>query len=81
MDASDLPGLGRQIQALRVSRRMTQESLASAAGISPSYLRKIEKGKANPSVNIIQRIAARLDVALRITLETASAHSPRQPYQ
>ena len=76
MDASELPGLGRQIQLLRNSRRMTQETLASAAGISPSYLRQIEKGKANPSVDIIQRIAVTLDADLHITLEGASNRSP-----
>lgn len=76
MDASELPSLGRQIQALRVSRRMTQETLANAAGISPSYLREIEKGKANPSVDIIRRIANKLDASLHITLETSSANTP-----
>ncbi len=79
MCVSDLSGLGQQIHALRISHHMTQETLASAAGISPSYLRKIEKGNANPSLNIIQRIAVKLDAALHIRLEAALDRSSQRP--
>ena len=42
----------------------TQEKVANDLFISQSYLRKIEHGEANPSVNMVAKITSYLENAL-----------------
>ncbi|MFC0865676.1 helix-turn-helix domain-containing protein [Sphaerimonospora cavernae] len=56
----DTPG-GR-IAALRSARRMTQTDLARAASVSLSMIRKLERGVRKPSDNVLDAIAAALNV-------------------
>ena len=48
--------LGEIIFQIREKRRLTQEQLALLCDIDRSYLSKIEKGKTNPSVKILNKI-------------------------
>lgn len=48
--------LGRIIFRIREKKRLTQEQLALLCDIDRSYLSKIEKGRANPSVKILNKI-------------------------
>jgi transcriptional regulator with XRE-family HTH domain len=55
--------LGRAIAALRNERSgVSQEALAEAAGIDPSYLWGIEAGRRNPSWRVLTAIADALGV-------------------
>lgn len=56
--------LGRAIQVIRSLRGMTQTDLAVAIGVNPSHLSRIEKGYNEPSLEVITKIAAALDVSL-----------------
>ena len=58
--------IGEEIVDLRKQRGYTQERLALECGISPSYLRLIEHGDANPTVGELVRIAEVLGVKLVI---------------
>ena len=49
------------MRRLRVERGLTQENLALDAGIDLTYLGGIERGRRNPSVAVIGRLAASLD--------------------
>ena len=60
--------LGREIVALRKQRCMTQEKLALESEISTLYMRRIERGEANPTIEILSRVAAILDKELTIHL-------------
>lgn len=53
--------IGRQIKALRKQKGHTQGELASELFISQSYLRKIEQGMANPTVNMVEKITTFLE--------------------
>ncbi len=44
--------IGRNLKRIREEQGFTQEELAKAAGISPSYYNKIENGKKNFSANL-----------------------------
>ncbi len=55
---------GAKIVALRTEKRMTQEQLAQMAGITRNNLSRIENGKYNPGLDILQRIAEPLGVEL-----------------
>ena len=48
--------LGKIILKIREKKKLTQEQLALLCDIDRSYLFKIEEGKANPSVKILNKI-------------------------
>lgn len=52
--------IGHQIQRLRILSGCTQEEVANDLRISQSYLRQIEHGCANPSVNMAAKIISHL---------------------
>ena len=56
--------IGSNIVLLRKKRRLTQRQLAQMAGVSPARLRDIERGCANTTVLLLERIAEALGVPL-----------------
>jgi len=56
--------LGRNVRKIRQQRRMTQERLAFEAEIDLTYMGGIERGKRNPSLLVMARIAEALSVPL-----------------
>jgi transcriptional regulator with XRE-family HTH domain len=59
-----LLALGAAIKALRKSRDMTQEALASVAGLNLSYLSAVERGDNNPTVMTLLAISKALEVTV-----------------
>lgn len=51
----------------------TQEKLGELANVNPKYLSDIERGKKNPSANILYKISAALNIS-PIMLFTSNAH-------
>ena len=60
MDAKRV--LGRRLKALRKRAAMTQEELAERAGINPKYISGIERGRENPTLDTLLRLARELGV-------------------
>lgn len=58
------PALGKAIRQLRLKRRMTQEDLAHAAGVTTGTLSLVERGHANPTWGTVTNIAAALNVSM-----------------
>jgi len=56
--------LGKRLVATRLSKGLSQASIARLAGVAPSYLSRIETGKVNPTVQTAARIAAALRTPL-----------------
>jgi transcriptional regulator with XRE-family HTH domain len=56
--------LARNLVSLRQVRRMTQQSLAKAAGVPRSTISNLESGRGNPSLAVLLKVAAALGVAL-----------------
>lgn len=54
--------LGQRIQAIRKSKRLTQEQFAELIGIDPKNVSKIENGNNYPSPETLTSIARALDV-------------------
>lgn len=52
--------VGANVRRLRQERGMTQEQLAFEAKIDLTYLGGIERGRRNPSLMVLVRIAASL---------------------
>ena len=56
--------VGGNVRRLRQSRRMTQEDLAFEAQIDLTYVGGIERGRRNPSLLVMARIARALSVPI-----------------
>lgn len=54
--------VGRNVRLLRKAKGLTQEVLAHDADIDTRYVGGIERGEENPSIAVLGRIAAVLDV-------------------
>lgn len=52
------------VRRLRVLREISSETLAAKSGVDRAYTSRIERGLANPTVDILQRIAAVLGVEM-----------------
>ncbi len=72
---------GEMLRDWRQRRRMTQQDLATAAGISTRLVGAMETGQALPNRDIVLRLAERLDVPLRMRniLLTAAGYEPAFP--
>lgn len=56
--------LGAQLRAIRLHRRLTITTTAGRAGISAQYLSEVERGRKDPSSEIVAAIAGALDCTL-----------------
>jgi transcriptional regulator with XRE-family HTH domain len=56
--------LGRRLRALRTERDETLAQTAERAGISPQYLSEIERGRKEPSSEMIAALAGALDITV-----------------
>ena len=55
--------MGRNVRVLRLERGLTQEELAHRCEMERSYVSDLERGRRNPSVKALGRLAAALGVA------------------
>jgi transcriptional regulator with XRE-family HTH domain len=58
------PYIGPAFRQLRERTETSQEELAFRAGLDRTYVSGIERGRRNPSLKSMQRIAAQLDLSL-----------------
>jgi transcriptional regulator with XRE-family HTH domain len=56
--------LGRRLRALRLERGEKLTDTASRAGVSPQYLSEVERGRKDPSSEMIAAMAGALDLTL-----------------
>lgn len=57
------PGvIGRRVREERSKARLSLSQLASISGLTKAYLVRLEKGTANPSVEVVAQIAEALDL-------------------
>ena len=59
-----LTALGEAIRSIRVSKEISQESLALQAGVDRSYVGRIERGDNNVAVLVLIKIAHALDLTV-----------------
>ena len=60
----------RAIAQAVIDSGLTEEELAKGTGLAPTTIRKLENGTINPSVRILQKLAAGIGRKLRITFIT-----------
>lgn len=73
--------LGEDLRGLRRAQGLTLEDLAAASGKSVSFISKIERGQARPSVTTLQELAGALGVPVGWFFETdGPAPADERPY-
>ena len=70
--------LGRRLRALRQEQQETLSETAARAGISPQYLSEIERGRKEPSSEMIAALAGALGVTLADLTEQVATDLRRQ---
>ncbi|MEO8201737.1 MAG: helix-turn-helix transcriptional regulator [Gemmatimonadota bacterium] len=81
-DTSNLPiGFGALLRECRSARGLSQLALALSAGVSARHLSYVETGKAQPSREMVSRLADTLKMPLREhnVLLLAAGYAPRFP--
>ena len=63
MDAF-VTAFGAHVRALRLERGLSQEDVAHLAGIHVTYLSGVERGKRNPSLKNLRKLAGALGVGV-----------------
>lgn len=72
--------VGWNVRRLRVARGLSQERLAYDAGVDRSYLGGVERGEENPTVDVLDRLAAQLGCRLsQLFLEPDEGAEPPMP--
>lgn len=56
--------LGARIRELRVERRLSQERLAELMSANVTYISSVERGRENPTLEFLTKVADALDVDL-----------------
>jgi transcriptional regulator with XRE-family HTH domain len=64
--------IGLTVRRLRLDREYTLQALADESGVSKSYLGDIEKGRKNPTTDVLEAIADALGVPPRRLLYHAA---------
>ncbi|MDQ6915348.1 MAG: cupin domain-containing protein [Actinomycetota bacterium] len=64
-------GIDERLRAARLGLGISLRELARRAGVSPSYASAIERGQARPSVAMLQRLTAGLDVTVASLVQPA----------
>jgi transcriptional regulator with XRE-family HTH domain len=70
--------LGHRLRALRQDQRETLSETAGRAGISPQYLSEVERGRKEPSSEMIAALAGALGITLTELTEQLAGDLRRQ---
>ena len=78
---SELPmeTVGERIRIVRESKGLTQDQLATAAGISKSFVSEVENGKRNVSAQNLLRIANAMEASVEYLLRGVSLAAEEEP--
>ncbi len=64
--------LGNKIKGRRKTLGVTQKHLAELAGVNPNTIIRIENGKINPTIEVVNSIADVLGMELTISVKKIS---------
>ena len=56
--------LGMRIRYLRKNKKMSQLDLSLEAGLNKNYISDLEKGRRNPTILVLNKIAVALNIDL-----------------
>lgn len=71
--------LGTRIKELRAATGLSQEAFADKCGFARSYMSRVERGGANPSIDAIEVLAVALGVQIRDLFTDAPMKLKKRP--
>lgn len=77
--ASIASHLGKRMREIRNRKNLTLKEVAAFAGVTPSLISQLERGKANPSLSVLNLIANCLKVSVASLLETNENRTDKSP--
>ena len=72
VDEALVQRIGTRIRGLRLARELTQEQLAEAADMHPETLSRVERGRMQPTITAVSRLAAALGCQVSDLVEDGS---------
>lgn len=69
MSSNEFILLGKRINELRAARKFSQERLSELSGISARHISELERGKSNPSYQVLMQVAESLEIPLNVLLD------------
>ncbi len=63
LDVKNMRKIGARISHVRRLRQLTQAKLAELAGVSTTYISKIERGESEPKLAVVFKIASALQTS------------------
>lgn len=73
--------LGTRIKELRAATGLSQEAFADKCGFARSYMSRIERGGANPSIDAIEVLAVALGVNIKDLFTDAPVKLKKRPQE
>ena len=70
--------VGLNLQNARSQRGLSQEELAHLASVHQTYLSGVERGKRNPTIEVLDRIAAVLGIDIEQLVRRREPGNPGQ---
>lgn len=67
-----LAQLGNSLRDARLKCGLTQEELAETANLSKKYISSIERGKSNPTYDVLRRLIIALDIPAEALFRTSA---------
>ena len=61
--------LGKNVRRLRLAKGWSQEDYADRVGIHRTYVSDIERGRRNPTITVVEKLAKPLKVSVRELLD------------
>lgn len=68
---------GKLIKGRRREIGVTQEQLSDVSGVSLSYIKLVEAGKANPTVNVLETLLDCLGLEIAVQLKQPKVNAER----
>ena len=65
------------VRRLRVDRGVSSEALATAASLDRAYVGRIERGMANATVDVLERLASTLGIEIAALFAVPPSHAER----
>lgn len=72
-------GFAAALRQARIEAKLTQEQLAHVSGLHPVYVSMLERGKASPSLAVVERLANTLGTRAHRLVKAAEDSAPRRP--
>ena len=68
----DVMNIGKTLKLCRTAKELSLDTVAERAGISTSYLSRLENDKREPTLSLVNRVAEALEVPVPVIIFLAS---------